>query len=73
MKEQIVNLIAEQFGLDEVYENDDLIQDLKGDALDIIELVMTLEEEFNIEISDSEADRIQTVEDVYNCVLSKSL
>jgi acyl carrier protein len=61
--EAVVKIIAEQFGLDEVHADDHLIRDLGGDALDIIELVMSLEEIFNIEISDAEVDNIATVQD----------
>lgn len=71
MKQKIEKIVAEHFGLGKVHEDDDLIADLNGDALDIIELVMELEEKFNINISDDEAERIRTVSDVYDCVVSK--
>ena len=71
MKQKVEKLVAEHFGLGKVHEDDDLIHDLKGDALDVIELVMELEETFNIEISDDEAERMRTVEDVYKCVAAK--
>lgn len=71
MKEQVEKLVAEHFGLGKVDADDHLIGDLGGDALDIIELVMELEEKFNISISDNEAERIHTVQDVYNCVTNK--
>lgn len=71
MKDKVEKLIAEHFGLGYVGEDDDLIHDLNGDALDIIELIMELEEEFNIQISDAEADHIHTVQDVYDCVAEK--
>ena len=71
MKQKVENLIAEHFGLETVQEDDHLISDLGGDALDVIELVMELEEQFNIEISDDEAERMRTVQDVYECVSRK--
>ena len=71
MKTRIEKLIANHFGFDKVHEDDHLISDLGGDALDIIELVMELEEKFNIEISDDEAEHMRTVQDVCNCVASK--
>lgn len=71
MKDKIERLIAEHFGLETVQEDDHLITDLGGDALDVIELVMELEEKFNIEISDLEAERMNTVQDVYDCVTNK--
>ena len=64
----ILKLIAEQFGLTNVHPKDRLIEDLKGDALDAIELVMSLEENFNIQIHDEEVDNIITVQDAINCV-----
>ena len=66
-----LNLIAEHFGLGIVDEEDDLIHDLNGDALDVIELVMELEEVFNIAISDDEAERIRFVKDAYDVVVKK--
>ena len=64
----ILKLIAEQFGLANVHPKDRLIEDLKGDALDAIELVMSLEENFNIQIPDREVDNIITVQDAIDCV-----
>jgi acyl carrier protein len=64
----ILKLIAEQFGLVSVHPKDRLIEDLKGDALDAIELVMSLEENFNIQIPDDVVDNIITVQDAINCV-----
>ena len=64
----ILKLIAEQFGLGKVHPKDRLIEDLKGDALDAIELVMSLEENFNIQIPDREVDNIITVQDAIDCV-----
>jgi acyl carrier protein len=58
--------IAEQLGVaaDEVKSESSFIEDLGADSLDIVELVMALEEEFNIEISDEDAEKIRTVKDV---------
>ena len=64
----ILKLIAEQFGLVNVHPKDRLIEDLRGDALDAIELVMRLEEQFNVQIHDEEVDNIITVQDAINCV-----
>ncbi len=66
-----LNIVAEHFGLGKVHEDDDLIHDLNGDALDVIELVMELEEKFNITISDDEAEHMRFVKDVYDCVSKK--
>jgi acyl carrier protein len=64
----ILKLIAEQFGLGKVHPQDRLIEDLKGDALDSIELVMRLEEQFNVQIPDEKVDTIITVQDAIDCV-----
>ena len=58
--------ICEQLGVaaDEVTPEASFIEDLGADSLDIVELVMALEEEFNIEISDEDAEKIRTVKDV---------
>ena len=69
--QEVHTLIAEQFGLGIVHHDDDLVDDLNGDMLDIIELVMRLEEHYNIQIDDYEADTIKTVQDVCDCVTSK--
>ena len=69
----VSKIVADHFGLAKVNEEDELIHDLGGDQLDVIELVMALEEKFNITISDDEAERLQTVQDVSECVSRKQL
>ena len=68
----ILKIIAGQFGLGKVHPKDRLIEDLKGDALDIIELVMRLEEEFNVQIPDEKVDVIITVQDAIDCVVKRN-
>jgi len=68
LEASILKLIAEQFGLGKVHPKDRLIEDLKGDALDAIELVMRLEEQFNVQIPDEKVDVIITVQDAIDCV-----
>ncbi len=68
LEASILKLVAEQFGLGKVHPKDRLIEDLKGDALDTIELVMRLEEEFNVQIPDEKVDVIVTVQDAIDCV-----
>ena len=68
LEASILKLIAEQFGLGKVHPKDRLIEDLKGDALDAIELVMRLEEQFNIQIPDEKVEYIITVQDAIDCV-----
>ena len=62
--------ISEQLGVsaEEVTPDASFIEDLGADSLDIVELVMALEEEFNIEISDEDAEKIRTVKDVVSYI-----
>jgi acyl carrier protein len=70
--EKIRQLIAERFdrSLEEVTDNARFVEDLGADSLDQTELLMALEEEFNLDIDD-EANRIQTVGDAIRYVESK--
>ena len=68
----ILKLVAEQFGLGKVHPEDRLIEDLKGDALDAIELVMRLEEQFNVQIPDEKVEYIITVQDAIDCVTKRN-
>mgnify|MGYP000995885365 CR=1 FL=1 len=78
MSEEIANkikqLIAGHLGADitKVTEDANFVNDLGADSLDTIELVMSLEEEFGFEISDSEAEKILTVGDAIKFIESKS-
>tara|TARA_B100000683_G_scaffold277638_1_gene337602 strand:+ start:8616 stop:8903 length:288 start_codon:yes stop_codon:yes gene_type:complete len=64
--EKVKGIIVEQLGVDEseVTPEAHFIDDLGADSLDTVELVMALEEEFGVEISDEDAEKIQTVGDV---------
>ena len=66
LMEKIKSIIAEQLNVDEaeVQPEAHFIDDLGADSLDTVELVMALEEEFGVEISDEDAEKIQTVGDV---------
>lgn len=56
---------------DEVTESASFVDDLGADSLDVVDLVMGLEEEFDIEIPDEDAEKIQTVEQAVNYIESK--
>ena len=62
---KVRSIIAEQLGVSEgeIKPGSSFIEDLGADSLDIVELVMAMEEEFEVEIPDEEAERIKTVQD----------
>jgi acyl carrier protein len=64
IEEQVKNIVAEQLGVkeDEVTNKASFVDDLGADSLDTVELVMALEEEFEIEIPDEDAEKITTVQ-----------
>ena len=66
IEERIKSIIVEQLGVsaEEVTSDASFIEDLGADSLDIVELIMALEEEYDIEIPDEDAEKIQTVKDV---------
>ncbi|HEY8493808.1 MAG TPA: acyl carrier protein [Myxococcota bacterium] len=65
LEERVAEIIAEQLGVskEEVVPEASFIDDLGADSLDIVELVMAMEEEFDIEIPDDDAEKIQTIGD----------
>lgn len=70
IKEKIVELIATQFNLEESEINLDTSfkDDLNADSLDLVELVMALEDEFNLEVEDEDVDSIKTVGDAIDYI-----
>jgi acyl carrier protein len=68
--ERIKQIVAEQLGVDEdqVTTEASFMDDLGADSLDTVELVMALEEEFDIEISDEDAEKIQTVKNAIDYI-----
>jgi acyl carrier protein len=71
--DDIKEVVVEQLSVDaaEVKEDSKFIEDLGADSLDVVELVMALEEKFDIEIPDEEAEKILTVKNVIDYVESK--
>ena len=64
--EKVKEVIVDQLGVDEeiIKTDTSFIDDLGADSLDIVELILALEEEFDIQIPDNEAEKISTVGDV---------
>lgn len=64
VEEKVKHIIVEQLGVDEeeVKPEAAFVDDLGADSLDVVELVMALEEEFGLEISDEDAEKLSTVE-----------
>lgn len=63
MKEKIKNLIADQLCIspDDIADDADIVNDLGADSLDIVEMLMTLEDEFGVKIPDDQANKIRSV------------
>lgn len=66
MKEKVLEIIADQFGIDvdELSDEISFKEDLEADSIQLMELVMTLEEEFDTEIDEEDIESIETVGDV---------
>lgn len=73
IEQRIIKIIAEQLGAAEcdVKSESRIVNDLGADSLDEVELVMSIEDEFDIEISNSEAEAAKTVQDVINYVTTR--
>jgi acyl carrier protein len=74
VEEKVKEIIVVQLGVDEkqVTADASFIDDLGADSLDTVELVMALEEEFDIEIPDEEAEKIATVKDATSYINSRT-
>lgn len=72
--EEIRDVVSDQLGVkpEEVKSESSFIDDLGADSLDTVELVMALEEKFNIEIPDEDAEKMQKIDDVVRYIESKT-
>ena len=70
LEEKVKKIIAEQLSVseDQITPDASFVEDLGADSLDTVELVMALEEEFEIDIPDEEAEKIVTSQDVINYI-----
>ncbi|MDR1684644.1 MAG: acyl carrier protein [Elusimicrobiota bacterium] len=73
VEEKVKNIIVEQLGVEpeQVKPEAQFVNDLGADSLDIVELIMALEEEFDIEIPDEQAEKIKTVGEALNHITGK--
>jgi len=70
IQDKVKSIIATKLGLDEseITPEKNLTNDLGADSLDVVELSMELEREFNLKFEDADTEKIQTVEDLYKLI-----
>jgi len=68
MHSKVVDIIANQLGVEKeiITPEAHVVDDLGADSLDVVELVMALEEAFDLEIPDEDAEKIRTVKDIFD-------
>ena len=74
VEDKVKKIVSDQLGtaIDEIQSDSSFVDDLGADSLDTVELVMALEEEFDLEIADEEAEQISTVQEAVNYINSNS-
>ncbi|HET8802549.1 MAG TPA: acyl carrier protein [Marinobacter sp.] len=72
VEERVKKIVCEQLGVkeSEVQNNSSFVEDLGADSLDTVELVMALEEEFETEIPDEEAEKLASVQDAIDYIVA---
>lgn len=70
IEQKVISIVSEQLGVDakDVTPSKSFVEDLNADSLDLTELIMTLEEKFDIEIAVDQAEKLKTVQDVIDFV-----
>ncbi len=73
LPERIYALVAEQLGVDpgDMTPSADILEDLGADSLDVVEMVMAIEETFDIEIPDEDAEALRTLGDIQNYITKR--
>jgi len=74
VQDKVIRIVSEKLDVDkdEVVPKASLVDDLGADSLDLVELVMTMEEEFDIEISDEDAENLVTIQDAISYIEARS-
>ena len=74
IEEKVKKIVAEKLSVepDEVVPEASFVDDLGADSLDLVELIMAMEEAFDIEVPDEEAEKLQTVQDAVKYVKDRS-
>jgi len=74
VEDKVKKIIAEKLSVDmeEVVPEASFVEDLGADSLDLVELIMSMEEEFDVDISDEDAEKIMTVKDAFEYVSAQS-
>ncbi len=73
VEDKIKEIIMEKLSveMDEIVPEASFVDDLGADSLDLVELIMTMEEEFDIDISDEDAEKLVTVKDAFDYINSQ--
>ncbi|NGX55988.1 MAG: Acyl carrier protein [Candidatus Anoxychlamydiales bacterium] len=73
LEQDVIDIIVEQLGVDaaDVSREKSFVEDLNADSLDLTELIMTFEERFGFEISEEDAEKLKTVNDVITYIENK--
>lgn len=73
VEKEVIDIVVEQLGVDaaSVTSEQSFVEDLNADSLDLTELIMTFEERFGFEISEEDAEKLKTIQDVIDYVKEK--
>lgn len=73
IEKEVIDIVVEQLGVDaaDVTAEKSFVEDLNADSLDLTELIMTFEERFGFEISEEDAEKLKTINDVIEYIQSK--